>query len=201
MSARLSLCLVPLLALAACDRAREDSVVLAQPADSPESFGSVLPFSFTDQEGRTVTLESLRGHAWAACFVFTRCSGPCPRVSATMKALQSELHDPQVRLVSVSVDPLWDSSAVLASYAKALGAQPERWSFLTGDEATIDAWITQSFLSAVARDPAAPVGERVTHRTSISAVDKQGRVRGFYEGESTVELEKLRARLEWLQKQ
>lgn len=201
MSRFLVLCLPPLLGLAACGRAQDNSVVLAQPADSPESFGSVLPFSFTDQNGQLVTLESLRGHAWAVCFVFTRCSGPCPRVSATMKALQSELKDPEVRLVSVSVDPKWDTPAVLAKYAEALGADPKRWSFLGGDEATIDAWITKSFVSAVARDPEAPVGERVTHRTSINAVDKQGRVRGFYEGESAVELEKLRARLEWLQKQ
>ncbi len=201
MSSRSLLLLLALACASSCDRPHDEGVVLAQPADSSESFGSVLPFSFTDQAGKTVTLESLKGHAWAACFVFTRCSGPCPRVSATMKRLQAELHDPQVHLVSVSVDPQWDTPAVLAKYAEALGADPRRWSFLTGDEKTIDGWITRSFLSAVARDPAAPVGERVTHRTSISAVDKQGRVRGFYEGETAEELDKLRARLEWLQKQ
>ena len=58
-----------------------------------------------------------------------------------------------------------------------------------------------SFLSPVERDPSQPVGQSISHRTSIEAVDKLGRVRGFYEGEDASQLELLRARLEWLQKQ
>lgn len=174
--------------------------VLAAPAESDSDFGPVQPFTLTDQSGASVTLESLKGHAWAVCFVFTRCSGPCPRVSATMKRLQEELKDPEVRLVSVTVDAPWDTPPVLAKYAETLGADTRRWKFLTGDEQQIAAWIRTSFLSPVERDNAAPVGQSVAHRTSIEAVDKQGRVRGFYEGEDASQLELLRARLEWLQK-
>ena len=175
--------------------------MLAAPADSSESFGTVQPFELTDQAGKKVTLADLEGHAWAACFVFTRCSGPCPRVSATMQRLQSALQDPDVRLVSVSVDASYDTPAVLTRYAQALGADPKRWSFLTGDEREIAAWIRESVLSPVERDATQPVGQSISHRTSNEAVDKQGRVRGFYEGEDASELELLRARLEWLQKQ
>ena len=174
---------------------------LAAPADSTEIFGEVQPFSFTDQTGASVTLESLKGHAWAACFVFTRCSGPCPKVSATMKRLQSELGDMDVRLVSVSVDAEYDTPAVLTQYAQALGADSRRWLFLTGNEALIAQWIRTSFLSPVERDLHAPVGQSISHRTSIEAVDKQGKVRGFYEGEDASQVGLLRARLEWLQKQ
>ena len=184
-----------------CQRVDSAAGVLAAPADSAEVFGEVRPFHMTDQTGAPVTLASLQGHAWAACFVFTRCSGPCPKVSATMKRLQSELRDPDVRLVSVSVDASFDTPAVLTRYAEALGADPQRWKFLTGDEQQIADWIRASFLSPVERDATQPVGESITHRTSIEAVDKQGKVRGFYEGEDASELELLRARLEWLQKQ
>jgi heme/copper-type cytochrome/quinol oxidase subunit 3 len=193
--------LFALLYLGACQRVDSAGGVLAAPADSAEVFGEVRPFQLTDQTGAPVTLASLKGHAWAACFVFTRCSGPCPKVSATMKRLQSELSDPDVRLVSVSVDGPYDTPAVLARYAEALGADPKRWKFLTGDEQEIAAWIRTSFLSPVERDATQPVGESITHRTSIEAVDKQGKVRGFYEGEDASQLDLLRARLEWLQKQ
>ncbi len=186
---------------AGCSREGASGVVLAAPADSREVFGEVRPFRLTDQSGAPVTLESLKGHAWAACFIFTRCSGPCPKVSATMKRLQSELNDPEVRLVSVSVDAPYDTPPVLAQYAQALGADPQRWKFLTGDEQEIAAWIRTSFLSPVERDVTQPVGQSVTHRTSIEAVDKQGKVRGFYEGEDASQVDLLRARLEWLQKQ
>jgi cytochrome oxidase Cu insertion factor (SCO1/SenC/PrrC family) len=189
------------LLAAGCNHDADSGVVLAAPADSKEIFGVVQPFRFTDQSGATVTLESLKGHAWAACFVFTRCTGPCPKVSATMKRLQSVLKDKDVRLVSVSVDAPYDTPQVLAQYAAALDADTQRWKFLTGDEQEISAWIRASFLSPVERDASQPVGQSISHRTSIEAVDKQGRVRGFYEGEDDSQLELLRARLEWLQKQ
>lgn len=187
--------------LPGCGGEAEGGGQLAAPADSAEVFGEVRPFSCTDQSGATVTLASMKGHAWAACFVFTRCTGPCPLVSATMQRLQSELQDPQVLLVSVSVDAQYDTPQVLAQYANALHADPQRWKFLSGDERAIADWIRTSFLSPVERDLAAPVGQSVSHRTSIEAVDKQGRVRGFYEGENASQLELLRARLEWLQRQ
>ncbi|MBK7645218.1 MAG: SCO family protein [Planctomycetes bacterium] len=198
----LLLALVPLfLALGCGTHSGGESVVLAAPADSTESFGTVQPFELTDQTGQKVTLEDLKGHAWAACFVFTRCTGPCPLVSSTMQKLQSELKDKDVRLVSVTVDAPFDTPQVLAQYAEALGADPKRWKFLTGDEQFIAGWIRASFLSPVERDTQQPVGQSISHRTSIEAVDKQGQVRGFYTGEDASQLELLRQRLEWLQKQ
>jgi len=187
--------------LPGCGGGSGSSMVLAAPVDSKEVFGEVKPFRLTDQNGAAVTLESLKGHAWAACFIFTRCSGPCPKVSATMKALQSVVKDPEVRLVSITVDAAFDTPAVLAKYGEALGADPKRWMFLSGDEKEIATWIRASFLSPVERDATQPVGQSISHRTSIEAVDKQGGVRGFYEGEDSSQLEMLRARLEWLQKQ
>jgi protein SCO1 len=178
--------------------------VLAAAADSPDVFASVAPFALTERSGRTVLREDLLGRPWVAAFVFTRCSGPCPKVTSTMRRLQDRLPpESTARLVSVSVDPEWDTPAVLSEYASAVGADPERWWFLTGPEKTIDELIQKSFLLPIERAPegSVPVGIRVSHRTQLVVVDKQGRVRGFYAGESDADLEAILARLAHLERE
>lgn len=187
------------LALASCGTSSDSGGVLAQPPQSKESFGGVAPFRMTERSGRTITNAELSGHACAFAFVYTQCTGPCPSVSATMQKLSGLLKHPGIRLVTVSVDPDNDTPEALREYAEALSADPERWWFLTGEVQATDAWIRSSFLSPVERSPQAPIGERVSHRTQIVTVDKQGLVRGFYAGETTADLALIAARLEYLQ--
>jgi len=178
--------------------------VLAAPADSPDVFATVAPFALQERGGRTVLREDLAGRPWVACFVFTRCSGPCPRVTSTMRKVQDGLPPASTaRLVSFSVDPEWDTPEVLARYADAVGADPERWLFLTGPEKTVDDLIRKSFLSPVERAPdgSVPVGESVSHRTQLVVVDGQGRVRGFYAGETDADVGKVLARLAYLERE
>jgi cytochrome oxidase Cu insertion factor (SCO1/SenC/PrrC family) len=174
-------------------------VVLAQPAESEQSFGDVAPFAFTERGGATVKREDLLGEPWVASSIFTRCTGPCPAVTSTMKKLQARLADSQAKLVTFSVDPEYDTPAVLKQYAQAAGADPRRWLFLTGPSASIDAFIRQSFLSPVERSASAPVGEHVSHSTRLVVVDKQGRVRGFYSGETGADLDAIVARVKFLE--
>ena len=175
-------------------------VVLAQPSDSKVEFGRVGPFALTERSGREVTLESLLGRPWVAGFVFTRCSGPCPKITGTMRHLQDRLSGVDARLVSFSVDPEWDTPEVLRSYADAVGADRERWWFLTGDRSAIYALIQKSFLSPVERAPdgSAPIGQHVSHRSQVVVVDKLGRLRGFYAGESDVDVAAIVARVRYL---
>jgi cytochrome oxidase Cu insertion factor (SCO1/SenC/PrrC family) len=194
----LLLLLVSLLP-AGCGQDEQAGTVLAQPADSKESFGIVAPFRMTERSGRTITHAELKGHACAFAFVYTQCTGPCPSVTATMKKLSEMLENPAIRLVSVSVDPDNDTPEALREYAQAFAADAERWWFLTGEVQSTDAWIRSSFLSPVERDPGAEPGERVSHRTQIVTVDKAGLVRGFYAGETSDDLERIVARLEFLQ--
>jgi len=171
---------------------------LAQPADSKEVFGHVDSFQLLERSGRTAASTELLGHPWAAAFVFTRCTGPCPKVTATMRALQDATRGSDARLVSFSVDPSFDTPAILSAYANGVGADHERWWFLTGAELAIDELIQKGFWSPVERDAKAPVGERVTHRTYIAVVDKWSNVRGFYEGETNQDVPLIAARLRWL---
>lgn len=193
------LCVIGLLLLGSCSAQDDGGNLLAQPADSKESFGVVGPFRMTERSGRSIGNADLAGHACAFAFVYTQCTGPCPSVSATMQKLFAKLKHPEIRLVTVSVDPDNDTPEALLEYARAFGADPVRWLFLTGEVESTDTWIRSSFLSPIERDAAAKPGERVSHRTQIVTVDKRGRVRGFYAGESSEDLEHIAARLEYLQ--
>ncbi len=158
--------------------------VLAAAPDSGDRFAEVQAFSLSDSRGGTVTRESLLGKPSIFAFVFTRCTGPCPRITSTMRSLSGRIGDDSIRLVTVTVDPEYDTPDVLAQYARNVGADPARWSFLTGPPAAVRELSEKSFLLPIAQDASRPVGESITHRTYLTVVDKHGSVRGYYDGES-----------------
>jgi cytochrome oxidase Cu insertion factor (SCO1/SenC/PrrC family) len=122
---------------------------------------------------------------WVASFVFTRCTGPCPAVTATVRRLQSELADqPDVRFVTFTVDPSRDNPDELKKYADLYQADPKRWLFLTGDEAAIHKMMEERFKLAVGRKegPDVKEGDEFDHSTRLSVVDKSGIIRATFEG-------------------
>src|SRR5207247_6172175 len=88
-------------------------------------------FSLTDQAGKSVTLHDLAGRVWVADFIFTSCGGTCPLMTAKMRKLQDVL-PPEIRLVSITVDPASDTPEILAAYAGEHGAVGDRLLFLHG---------------------------------------------------------------------
>lgn len=150
---------------------------------SPLEFGLAGEFRLIERSGREVTHEDLLGRPWLAGCIFTRCGTICPALTAQMRWAQDQLEDTSARLVSVSVDPEHDTPEVLSEYAREFAAaDPDRWLFLTGDEARIHDWIRNSFHLAVAKDPQADPGLLVTHSSLLVAVDAEGKIRGYYEG-------------------
>lgn len=156
-------------------------------ANAPTAAAAVdipLPaFSLTERSGQTVTAESLRGKVWIADFIFTRCAGPCPIVSASMAKLQNTLADhprrDDIRLVTFTVDPTYDTPRVLATYADHLNADPDNWLFLTGERPQMWTLIEQGFKLPVfdnADDPLMPIG----HSLKFVLVDQEGNIRGYY---------------------
>jgi len=152
----------------------------------------VEDFSLTECHGQTVTKQDLLGKPWVACFVFTRCAGPCPKVSQEMKLLQERLKGIDVRLVSFSVDPERDTPEVLRDYAESYGADPDRWWFLTGDKEVIYRLIRRSFRMIVDEDPRQIPGFEVIHSIEMMHVDSNGVVRGRYNAQDDVDMAKLR---------
>lgn len=135
--------------------------------------GEVPHFQLTDQSGKTFDSTVLDGHVWVADFVFTNCEGPCPRMTSHMHQLQTRT-DKDIRLVSFTVDPARDTPPVLEAYAKKFAYDASRWSFLTGEIATLNNLDEKAFkLGTVAE------GE-LDHSTRFALVDQKGRIRGYY---------------------
>jgi protein SCO1 len=142
-------------------------------------------FRLVECSGQTLGLADLRGKVWIADFIFTRCLGPCPRMSSRMASLQSNLSsDAGLRLVSISVDPEFDTREVLERYAAQYRAVEGRWFFLTGDKTAIHQLAKSGFLVG-------GVDDVTLHTTRFVLVDRQGRVRGYYSSSDDDELRKL----------
>jgi len=154
---------------------------------TPLVFGQVADFVLTNQNGQAVTLANLRGSVWVADIIFTRCAGPCPRMTRQMKLLQDALPtESRARLVTLTTDPDFDSPAVMKAYATRFEANLDRWWFLTGTKKEIAALAIDSLkLTAIEKkaeerqDPA----DLFIHSTILVVVDKQGRLRGIFETE------------------
>jgi protein SCO1 len=143
-----------------------------------QKYRDLPAFELTNQDGQPVTRDDFKGKVWLADFVYTTCPGPCPMITAHMARLQRKLPaDADVRLVSFSTDPANDTPAVLKAYARKFGAA-ERWTFLTGPQEKVYDLINHGFMQAVAAPPGAPI----IHSTRMVLVDRNGTVRGFYDG-------------------
>src|ERR1700730_6563742 len=105
---------------------------------SLDDFGTVPEFILTAQDGQPFSSRALQGKIWVADFIYTTCTGPCPRMTSQMREVQDAVAKmPDVRLVSFTVDPARDTPPVLAEYGKLHGASFERWYFLTGPQPTL----------------------------------------------------------------
>jgi protein SCO1/2 len=152
---------------------------------SPPVLGQIADFALTNQAGDAVSLADLRGHVWLADIIFTRCAGPCPRMTQQMRLLQDAMPPAsQTRLVTLTTDPDFDTPPVLRNYGERFGADPTRWSFLTGTKREIAALAVDSLkLSAVQIKPEErkdPV-DLFVHSTIFVIVDKQARLRAVFE--------------------
>jgi protein SCO1/2 len=148
-------------------------------------YGAVGNFTLTNQDGAAVSLSDLRGHAWVADLIFTRCPGPCLAMTRQMKQIQQALpHASQARLVSLTTDPDFDHPSVLKTYAQRFGADPRRWMFLTGTKQQIASLAIDSLkLTAIEKGPAdrQSPADLFVHSTILVLADRRARLRGIFE--------------------
>lgn len=148
-------------------------------------------FALVDQAGDTLRTSDLRGTTWVTSFIFTNCAGVCPLITTRMAELRDSLAadgllGTEVRLISITVDPVRDTVAALAAYAERFGdSPPSEWAFLTGSPPdAVRAMIEEGFkvgayLDADAADTAA--NYQVTHGGRFELVDAEERVRATYD--------------------
>lgn len=135
-------------------------------------YGVLRPFSLAATDGRMFDSSRLRGHVWVANFMFTSCPNECPAMNFKVSVLQGVLPK-EVQFVSFSVDPETDTPEKLRGYADTFKAEKDRWHFLTGSRDTVGGLLEDCHF-ARADDP-------LLHALRLVLVDREGRVRGYYD--------------------
>jgi protein SCO1/2 len=179
------------------------------------AYGEVPDFSLTERSGRAVRRADLLGTVWIANFIYTRCRESCPIQTAQLATVQREFAGaPDLRIVSITVDPEHDTPAVLTAYAERYGADPVRWLFLTGPRHAIYRLATDGFhlgvvdpddragsagvLGWVAPGPAwATHGSQglVMHSSRLVLVDRRAWIRAYHLPDDPESLDQLRRNL------
>ncbi len=148
-------------------------------------YGQIADFSLTNQDGSPVTLSALRGHVWVADIIFSRCGGPCLKMTRQMQELQKALPASSgAKLVTLTTDADYDTPSILKIYAGRFGADPGRWMFLTGTKQQVANLAIDSLkLTAVEKKPEERQSpeDLFIHSTIFVIADKQGRLRGVFE--------------------
>lgn len=160
----------------------------------------IQSFSLINQVGDTIDEHVFDDKIYVADFFFTRCMGICPKMSKQMDRAAEELKaEEDVKFISHSVTPVSDSVPVLAEYAELYGADPEQWMLVTGDKKEIYR-LARNFYFAVTTEGTGDSTDFI-HTENFVLIDKQKRIRGFYDGTSTKEVDQLIKDIRKLQKE
>lgn len=140
----------------------------------------VRDFALTDQHGQPFASDRLRGKVWVASFVFTSCRSVCPLITNHVANLHRRVDSPDVRFVSVSVDPEVDTPERLAAYAGRYRAD-DRWIFLTGEPRVVQEVVTEIFHVPMGAPRPDEGGYDIAHSEQLFLVDARGVLRGRYD--------------------
>ena len=148
--------------------------------------GSIPEFQFTDSNGDTIERIDLNDKVWVADFIFTTCTMACPVMTGNMNLIHKEYRNNEdVRIVSISVYPEYDTPKVLTDYASRYDANTDRWHFLTGPEEDVKEIILNGFKMGDYEDI-------IFHSERFALVDKKGQIRGYYNGMQTSDMKNLK---------
>jgi protein SCO1/2 len=149
----------------------------------PDHPRSLVDFTLTDSSGHAVTRANLDGKILVVDFLLTSCSLTCPVVNTQMAQIQQlTTNQPDIKLVSITVDPRDDTPTVLQKYGARFGADTNRWLFLTGQKASLYNLIGKSFLAQDLNDPFNNMPGNFSHTERIAVMDAHGNLRGYFDG-------------------
>jgi protein SCO1/2 len=157
------------------------------PPDIRQPGDTLADAKLVDQNGAPTSLAAYRGHRVALTFIYTRCPLPefCPLMDRNFAAVQKTLASTpalaDVRLVTMTIDPAYDTPAVLKAYATRRGADPKIWSFLTGDPAEVNTFGSQLGIY-VEHNPQSAID--ITHNLRTAVIDAEGRLVKVHNGNS-----------------
>lgn len=159
-----------------------------------KKYHTIADFSLINQNGETVTQEDYRGKIYVADFFFTTCPTICPIMTKNMADIQKRIkNDAEVLLLSHSVTPQIDSVAQLKKYAVEKGVDDSKWNLVTGDKKQIYELARKSYLAVKEDGDGGPFD--MIHTENFILVDKERRIRGFYDGTKKADVDRLMADL------
>ncbi|WP_298222291.1 SCO family protein [Flavobacterium sp.] len=162
-----------------------------------EKYHTIADFSFTNQNGKTITQKDYEGKIYVADFFFTTCGSICPIMTTNMVDVQKAfLQNPKVMLLSHTVFPETDSVPVLKKYAITKGVDDSKWNLVTGDKKAIYTMARKSYLAVKLGKPSELYD--MVHTENFVLVDSKRRVRGFYDGTKKEEIKRLIDDINWL---
>ncbi len=168
-----------------------------------KTYHKIRDFEFTNQDNKPFGQKNLKGNVYVVDFFFTKCGNPtlCPRMSTEMKRVQDVFKKEQkFNIVSITVDPENDTPETLQTYAKKYEANTQQWHFLTAPKKDIYHLAYHDFkinageeteTEGTNKDKNKVITPEFMHATKFILVDTEGRIRGYYDGTSREEVDKM----------
>ena len=174
-----------------------DPVLVDESIQYVKKYHRINDFSLTNQNKENITHFDYDDHIYVADFFFTTCPSICPIMTENMVYLQSLLNDlPEIKLLSFSVTPEIDTPEVLKAYAQQKGVNDSRWNLLTGNKKEIYNLARRSYL-VVQQDGNGDKHDMI-HTENFVLIDKQRRIRGYYDGTQRNAMDQIRADIDIL---
>ncbi len=153
-------------------------------------YNVIPPFTFVNQDSDTITEKIVEGKIYVSDFFFTSCPTICPVMKRQMLKVFKEIKaNPDVMIISHTIDPEHDTPQVLHKYAEDLGVEGEQWQFVTGPKEKIYEIGQKNYMSTAKEDKSAEGG--YIHSGAFILVDKEKHVRGMYDGTTDEGTQKL----------
>lgn len=153
-------------------------------------YHTIAKFQFVDQDSALVTNETFKDKIYVADFFFTSCRTICPIMKTQMlRVYEATQEMPDVLLLSHTIDPEYDTVALLHDFAERLEVESKRWHFVTGAKDSIYRIAQTSYFATAMEDKTEPDG--FIHSGAFLLIDKKGRIRGKYDGTKEEEVNRL----------
>jgi protein SCO1/2 len=163
-------------------------------------YHTIGDFKFVDQDSSEVTNNTFKGKIYVADFFFTSCRTICPKMKTQMlRVYDSVENDPEILLLSHTIDPEYDTVGLLKDFATRLGVESKKWHFVTGEKEEIYKIAQTSYFATALEDKSEPDG--FIHSGAFLLIDKHQRIRGKYDGTLEEDVNRLLKDIEKLKKE